>query len=62
MVCNLLNVILGFAIYFFGWENKTMFIILNIVRAVPASIQGVLAFMFTPDCAEYGQFKTGISA
>jgi len=62
MFCNLLNVILGFAIYFFGWENKTMFIILNIVRAVPASIQGVLAFMFTPDCAEYGRYKTGISA
>ena len=62
MVCNLLNVILGFAIYFFGFENKIMFIILNIVRAVPASIQGVLAFMFTPDCAEYGRYKTGISA
>ena len=62
MFCNLLNVILGFAIYFFGWENKVMFIVLNIVRAVPASIQGVLAFMFTPDCAEYGRYKTGISA
>ena len=23
---------------------------------------GVLAFMFTPDCAEYGQYKSGISA
>ena len=62
MVCNLLNVILGFAIFFFGWENKTMFIILNVIRAVPGSIQGVLAFMFTPDCAEYGRYKTGISA
>ena len=62
MVCNLLNVILGFAIFLFGWENKTMFIILNVIRAVPGSIQGVLAFMFTPDCAEYGRYKTGISA
>ena len=62
MICNLLNVIFGFAIFFCGWENKTLFIILNVLRAAPASIQGVLAFMFTPDCAEYGQYKSGISA
>ena len=62
MLCNLLNVIFGFTIFFCGWENKTLFIILNVLRAAPASIQGVLAFMFTPDCAEYGQYKSGISA
>ena len=62
MLCNTLNVIFGFAIFFCGWENKTLFIILNVLRAAPASIQGVLAFMFTPDCAEYGQYKSGISA
>ena len=62
MLCNLLNVIFGFAIFFCGWENKTLFIILNVLRAAPASIQGVLAFMFTPDCAEYGQYKSGVSA
>ena len=62
MICNLLNVLFGFAIFFFGWENKTLFIILNVLRAAPASIQGVLAFMFTPDCAEYGQYKSGVSA
>ena len=62
MLCNLLNVLFGFAIYFSGWENKTLFIILNVLRAAPASIQGVLAFMFTPDCAEYGQYKSGVTA
>ena len=62
MLCNLLNVIFGFAIFFCGWENKTLFIVLNVLRAAPASIQGVLAFMFTPDCAEYGQYKSGVSA
>ena len=62
MLCNLLNVIFGFAIFFCGWENKTLFIILNVLRAAPASIQGVLAFMFTPDCAEYGQYKSGVTA
>ena len=32
------------------------------VRALPMCTVGVLAFMFTPDCAEYGQYKSGISA
>ena len=62
MLCNLLNVIFGFVIFFCGWENKVLFIVLNVLRAAPASIQGVLAFMFTPDCAEYGQYKSGVSA
>ena len=62
MLCNLLNVLFGFAIFFTGWENKTLFIVLNVLRAAPASIQGVLAFMFTPDCAEYGRYKSGVSA
>jgi len=26
------------------------------------SVVGILAFMFTPDCAEYGEYKSGISA
>ena len=62
MLCNALNVAFGFAIFFCGWENKVLFIVLNVLRAAPASIQGVLAFMFTPDCAEYGQYKSGVSA
>ena len=62
MLCNALNVFFVFAIFFCGWENKVLFIILNVLRAAPASIQGVLAFMFTPDCAEYGQYKSGVSA
>ena len=35
---------------------------LTCVRCIPMSIVGILAFMFTPDCAEYGQYKSGISA
>ena len=35
---------------------------LTCIRAVPLCLVGVLAFMFTPDCAEYGQYKSGISA
>ena len=60
--CNIVNIILGFVIYFAGYENRALFLVLTCIRAVPMCIVGVLAFMFTPDFAEYGQYKSGISA
>ena len=60
--CNIVNIILGLVIYFVGYEQKLPFLVLTCIRAVPMCLVGVLAFMFTPDCAEYGQYKSGISA
>ena len=60
--CNIVNIVLGLLIYFLGYENQTLFLVLTCIRTVPMSIVGILAFMFTPDCAEYGEFKSGISA
>ncbi len=60
--CNIVSVVLGFVIYFVGWENTTLFLILTVARCIPINICGILYFMFTPDCAEYGEYKTGISA
>ncbi len=60
--CNIINIILGLAIYFLGWQNQTLFLVLTVIRCIPMSIVGILAFMFTPDCAEYGQYKSGTSA
>ena len=60
--CNIVNILLGLVIYFAGYENKTFFLIMTCIRCIPMSVVGILAFMFTPDCAEYGQFKSGISA
>ncbi|MBO5976556.1 MAG: MFS transporter [Oscillospiraceae bacterium] len=37
-------------------------IIIIVLRGVALGIMSVLQFMFTPDCAEYGQYKTGIEA
>jgi len=59
---NIVNIILGLVIYFAGYENKTLFMILTCIRTIPLSVVGILAFMFTPDCAEYGEYKSGISA
>jgi len=60
--CNIVNIVLGFVIYFMGYGNQTTFLVLTCIRTVPMSIVGILAFMFTPDCAEYGEYKSGFSA
>ena len=60
--CNIVNIVLGLVIYFTGYSDQTLFLVLTCIRTVPLSIVGILAFMFTPDCAEYGQYKSGISA
>ena len=60
--CNIINIVLGLVIYFTGYENHVLFLVLTCIRTIPMSIVGILAFMFTPDCAEYGQYKSGISA
>ncbi len=60
--CNILCILLGLIIYFLGYDNQGLFITLTVIRTIPMSVLGILAFMFTPDCAEYGQYKSGISA
>jgi len=60
--CNIVNILLGLLIYFVGYEQKVLFLVLTCIRTIPMSIVGILAFMFTPDCAEYGEYKTGINA
>lgn len=60
--CNIVNILLGFAIYFTGYGNQSLFLVLTCIRTVPMSIVGILAYMFTPDCAEYGEYKSGFSA
>ena len=58
---NIVNIVLGLVIYFAGYGDQTFFLVMTCIRTVPISV-GILAFMFTPDCAEYGQYKSGISA
>ena len=60
--CNIVCIVLGLVIYFAGYDNQGLFLTLTCIRTIPMSIVGILAFMFTPDCAEYGEFKSGISA
>ena len=59
---NIANIILGLVIYFAGYGNETFFLVMTCIRTIPMCVVGILAFMFTPDCAEYGEYKSGISA
>ncbi len=43
-------------------NNFVFFTIAYMLRSLPLGVIGVLAFTFTPDCAEYGQYKTGTDA
>lgn len=43
-------------------SSFVLFVITYMLRSIPLGIIGVLAFTFTPDCAEYGQYTTGTEA
>ena len=60
--CLLIAVGIGLLIFFFARGNTGAYIGLSVANAVATGVINVLMFMFTPDCAEYGRFKTGIEA
>lgn len=55
-------IILSLIIFLAGRDNKWIYLALSILKGIPFGIVGVMLFMFTPDCAEYGKYKTGIDA
>jgi Na+/melibiose symporter-like transporter len=54
-------VIISVIVYFVG-PVLVPHLILSVFRGFALGGVTVLQFMFTPDCAEYGQYKTGIEA
>ena len=61
-VCLLLYVVLSIVMWLIGYGNVILYIVLFTIRSVPLAVLGLEMFMFTPDCAEYGRFKTGTEA
>lgn len=59
---NVTMIVTGLLIFIGGYENIIFFVVLTVLRSIPAAIIGIMNFMFTPDCAEYGKFKTGTEA
>ena len=56
------SAILGALTFFVGYENFKLFLFFTVLRGLPLGIWTITMFMFTPDCAEYGHYKTGINA
>jgi Na+/melibiose symporter-like transporter len=54
--------IINVASWFAGYANYPLAFVFVLLRAIPAGFVGLLMFMFTPDCVEYGIYKTGVSA
>ncbi len=61
-VCLLLYVILSVITWLVGYGNIVVYIILFTIRSIPLAVVSLEMFMFTPDCAEYGRFKSGTEA
>lgn len=61
-LCAVLMVVLSLVMWLVGYKSIILHIVLYVIRSVPLSIIGVVMFIFTPDCAEYGKYKTGIEA
>ncbi|MBO5937846.1 MAG: MFS transporter [Clostridia bacterium] len=61
-ICLLLYVILSVITWAIGYGNVVVYIILFTIRSIPLSVVALEMFMFTPDCAEYGRFKSGTEA
>ena len=57
-----LNAVLGILIYFVGYKSLTLYLVLLAIRGIPFGTFYILLFMFTPDCVEYGKYKTGVPA
>ena len=60
--CLLITVGINLLIFLFAKGNVGAYIGLSVANAISTGVTSVLLFMFTPDCAEYGRFKTGIDA
>ena len=56
------NGLLGLLIFFVGYQNFNLYLILLAIKGIPFGISFVLMFMFTPDCVEYGTYTSGISS
>ena len=52
--------IMGVVRYLVGYQNFTLFLILAAIQGLISGVNGMLVFMFTPDCLEYGTYHTGV--
>jgi len=61
-ICCILSIIFSLVCWLAGYSNVVLFFILFTLRSIPLAVMGVMLFMFTPDCAEFGKYTTGVEA
>jgi Na+/melibiose symporter-like transporter len=60
--CMVIYIALSIVSYFVGYSNLTAYLVMLAIKSIAYSGVFSLLFLFTPDCAEYGRYKSGISA
>ena len=55
-------IVLSVISWFAGYRSFPAYLTFSILRGIPAGLLAILMFMFTPDCVEYGAYKTGVNA
>ena len=48
------------ALYFAGYSNPTLHIIIYVINVIPGTFMTVLLGFMCPNCVEYGKYKSGI--
>jgi len=51
-------IVFSVVLYFVGYSNYGLFMLVLFIRSIGFGMTTILMFMFTPDCVEYGTFKT----
>jgi sugar (glycoside-pentoside-hexuronide) transporter len=55
-------IILGVLAFFVGYRSLPAVLVIQALRGIPGSLLVFLMFLFTPDCVEYGAYKSGVNA
>jgi Na+/melibiose symporter-like transporter len=53
------NLVLGVVLYFVGYDNHILFLLICLIRSIFSSMLSVITVMFVADCAEFGNYATG---
>lgn len=60
IVSRIITIVITVIIYFAGYENVMLMVVLIALRAMVAAVWNMVGTLFIADCIEYGQYKTGM--
>ena len=60
IVGMIISIVFSIIQYFAGYENFGLFLVLNFIKSIGLIAPMIMMGMFTADCVEYGDWKTGV--